>query len=1309
MVSSSAVALSVTAAQAQPALQLNVGTAPPVRIDNPRPKSCPPVPTNQGGADIEKQTSTGTVPWPAVPSGVNPEDYSAVDHTSVGLGQPPLRPANWDDGTGNIKLTSARSTNPLVSDNPQELCGVEGNSVDKAWETTTGRPDTVIAVTDSGIEWCDTSLVNKIYLNRSALPLPENSQGLTKPQLEAKGVHFADSDPYDLDGSGVLNVAQYSGDPRISKPYFCGNFMSAEDLIRTFGTSSSPHYYGHTGPTGFTEAIAGWNFIDNNNNPYDDVLYGHGTGTAEDSTGAANALGKEVGTCPDCMVLPVRVGESFIATGNDFARGVLFAVDSGASVIQEALGSIDETTDSAQAIDYANDHGVPVIASAADEEAEHANLPANLPGTIVVNSVTKTANEDNVPLAAPIDYTNLNGCTNYGANIGVSVESDSCSSEATGKAGGITGLLESEAKNLLQQGKLAPYPGLTTVSGQPVALSSTEVRELIEMSADDIDFQTAAPPVGPPDNYVVASPVPTTRYHTQPGYDMYTGYGRINAANIVEWLSEDKIPPEASFGTMPWFQTYDPTDATLNVTGMAAAVRTPGKAFHWELQYGIGTQPEPNAWHTLKTGSAIGSTSISDALGSGILSHIASQLPPSSHNVGGTGVDGQPDSDSYAFTLRLVTVDDHGLVGMDRRTEYLHHDPTLLTGAPVVPGGSIDAAPTLAPIGPHGENALIVATANGFIHAYEPVADPSHAGRYTLQDLPGWPVETLELPDHLNEAAYTSGQVTAIPHNSIIGGVAVGDLTGSGTLDVVASDVEGYIYAWNPQGKLLPGFPVHTDQVYAEPAARDGNNRLLPGIVGAPALAHLQNSTTLDIVVGSEDRHVYAFEPNGSDVPGWPVLVVDPAKVQSVNPINNKVTFKPGSGAEQGTQIVDTPSIGALSGSGAPDVVVGTDEEYAGPVNVSVENAINFAVGDVPLLNAANSRVYALRPTGAGSSGCAGSPAQPDACAILPGWPASIADYDAELLPDVADGTTATPALADLNGKGQLEVGIMTSVGPGYILNPNGTSYLGTGIDGKPITLSMTAAGPLSNSPALPSIPSIGMPIFANLGSPAAPGISFIVPATSLEKALDAALPDKQPLAQSQVDAWNTSTGTMQAAFPQVMNDLQFIVQPIVANVGGDNGGSYVVEGSATSDIRAINALGREAPDFPKFTGGWMVNSPSFGTLGTLPNQVLVAGTRDGDLFVWTTPTTRCASSGPWPREHHDLYNTDNLDETGAPSFSCSAANTSNELGQGAGSSPPSSPAPLGPLHPPSPTSTSTSPLLRILTTPLKKLVSGLR
>jgi hypothetical protein len=228
----------------------------------------------------------------------------------------------------------------------------------------------------------------------------------------------------------------------------------------------------------------------------------------------------------------------------------------------------------------------------------------------------------------------------------------------------------------------------------------------------------------------------------------------------------------------------------------------------------------------------------------------------------------------------------------------------------------------------------------------------------------------------------------------------------------------------------------------------------------------------------------------------------------------------------------------------------------------------------------------------------------------------------------------------------------MTSVGPGYIFAPNGTSALGTGPDGQPISLSMAAAGPLANSHDLPSIPALGMPVFAPLGA-ASPGVSFLAPASSLGKALDAALPAEQYGNDNQLDAWNVSTGTMQAAFPQVMNDLQFFDQPIVANVAGPGAGTYVVEGSATSDLRAVNAAGQEAPGFPKFTGGWVVNSPSFGPLAALPDQVLVAGTRDGNLFVWATPTEACASSGPWPRQHHDLSNSNNLDASPPVAPSC--------------------------------------------------------
>jgi hypothetical protein len=186
----------------------------------------------------------------------------------------------------------------------------------------------------------------------------------------------------------------------------------------------------------------------------------------------------------------------------------------------------------------------------------------------------------------------------------------------------------------------------------------------------------------------------------------------------------------------------------------------------------------------------------------------------------------------------------------------------------------------------------------------------------------------------------------------------------------------------------------------------------------------------------------------------------------------------------------------------------------------------------------------------------------------------------------------------------------------------------------------------------LPSIPGLGMPVFAPLGA-LAPGVSFVAPAASLGKALDAALPGEQYANDNQLDAWNTSTGTMQTSFPQVMNDLQFFDQPIVADLEGPGTGAYVVEGSATSDLRAVNAAGQEAPGFPKFTGGWIVNSPSFGPLGTLPDQVLAAGTRDGNLLVWSTSTPACAPSGPWPREHHDLSNSNNLDATYAISTAC--------------------------------------------------------
>lgn len=1203
-----------------------------------RPKSCP-TPTTDPNTGSGTATQSGQFPWPAAPTGTPVAKWVADPHTPATA--IPERPANWSQGGGDVKLTSARSTDPVLADNPQELCGVEGNSVDAAWETSAGRPSTVIAVTDSGIEWCDPALVDKIFLNRDALPPPENAQGMTEAQLEAAGQHVSDSDPYDLNGSGIFNVEQYANDPRIAKPYFCASpqnedgfgysGISPADLIAAFGTPGGKYYAARSGPAGFTDAIAGWDFVDDDNNPYDAVHYDHGTGTAEDAVGAASTLDQEVGTCPDCMVLPIKVGDSFITSGNAFAEGALFAVDSGASVIQEALGTYDVTETDTDAITYAEDHGVPVVASAADEESEHHNLPAVLQNTIVVNSVTHAAD------FSPPSYLYLNGCTNYGANISVSVESTSCSSEATGKTGGIVGLAESAAAVAMADHVIAPYPGLHTVSGAPVALSANEITQLVTMSADDIDFATAAPPNGPANNTKVTTGLPlvtTERDPTGPGFDPTSGYGRIDAARLVQWVSSGRIPPQAEIDGLPWYQVLSPSQQ-VTVSGVMGTTRSP--SWRYEVQVAPGEAPAQSAWRVVSSGSGHGvRTGVMARIP---LSRVASLFPKSVKLDGSpTTANGQPLPDQYMFTIRVVVQNAAGMVGMARRTEFLHQDASLVNGTPTQFSSSIVAPPVLAPIGPRGTNALIVATADGTVHAYG--ADG--------KDLPGWPVHTTaDTGYHPGEEAYTSKTVQAIPRGEIVGGIAVGDLDDASghALDVVVTDLTGRVWAWSAEGKLLAGWPERTNAAFSGTGVTNTDNEVLRGILGAPVLGDLQGNGTLDVVAAAMDRHVYAWQPDGNEAPGWPVEVVDPSEVQSVDPSTGQVTFLSGARGDTGTKLVDTPAIAQLVPGGPPEVVVTSNEQYTSAPNASLGTlgTLFSAVGE--LADAANSRVYAIWPNGSLHQAAAGAPDPPDypnPGAFLPGWPVAIADLDPNLLPDIGDGASNGPAVATVPGSTPL-VAVESDVGPVYLLRADGSDALGT-TGGLPNVLESGPAGAKSNSTGVlgTSVPALGMPIIAPLGAASGSGASLdvISAAESAGELLDVSEPAEQSPHDSQLGAWDAATGEFLPGFPQVMDSLQFFDQPIVANLTGSKGQAYAVEASSDSDLRAFDADGREAPGFPKLTGGWVSGGAVFGAFGSMPNQVLVAGTREGELFVWRTGASACEARGAWPQVHQNLQNT---------------------------------------------------------------------
>ena len=231
--------------------------------------------------------------------------------------------------------------------------------VHTAFTVTTGRPDVVIAVMDSGIEWNNPDKMNqlrkKVRINRGELPYPEVSGPSLDPGADCTTYHQSGT-TWDVNNDGVFNVMDYACDPRVTvhggPRHGPDGVLTPEDLIIAFGNCTisggvlgtcTPGQHFDNDHNGFVNDIAGWDFVDNNNDPYDDVQYGHGTGEARDSNAEANN-GGDLGTCPNCMVVPLRVGESFVADVNRFAQAVLYAVDNGVYVIQEALGTLNNSS-----------------------------------------------------------------------------------------------------------------------------------------------------------------------------------------------------------------------------------------------------------------------------------------------------------------------------------------------------------------------------------------------------------------------------------------------------------------------------------------------------------------------------------------------------------------------------------------------------------------------------------------------------------------------------------------------------------------------------------------------------------------------------------------------------------------------------------------------------------------------------------------------------------------------------------------------------------------------------------------------------
>ncbi len=152
--------------------------------------------------------------------------------------------------------------------------------------------------------------------------------------------------------------------------------------------------------------VSGYNAVDGDENWADNN--GHGTHVAGIIAASGSNAQGTAGVAMDVKIMPVRVldDENFISTAS-IADGIMWAVDNGADVINLSFGAQSASTIEQEAVQYAYNANVPVLA-ASGNYTNRISYPASYPEAISVGALDSSGNRavfssviSEVDLAAP--------------------------------------------------------------------------------------------------------------------------------------------------------------------------------------------------------------------------------------------------------------------------------------------------------------------------------------------------------------------------------------------------------------------------------------------------------------------------------------------------------------------------------------------------------------------------------------------------------------------------------------------------------------------------------------------------------------------------------------------------------------------------------------------------------------------------------------------------------------------------------------------------------------------------------------------
>ena len=144
----------------------------------------------------------------------------------------------------------------------------------------------------------------------------------------------------------------------------------------------------------------GYDFVDDDDDPSD--VFGHGCSVAGIIAANTNNDIGIAGLAPNAVILPVRVlGNNGSGSMSDVAAGIVYSADQGVDIANLSLGSFVSSKVEKDAVDYADNAGVLIIASSGNSGGSKPGYPAAYDNVVAVGAVG--------PDGKPTSFSNRGG------------------------------------------------------------------------------------------------------------------------------------------------------------------------------------------------------------------------------------------------------------------------------------------------------------------------------------------------------------------------------------------------------------------------------------------------------------------------------------------------------------------------------------------------------------------------------------------------------------------------------------------------------------------------------------------------------------------------------------------------------------------------------------------------------------------------------------------------------------------------------------------------------------------------------------